>query len=298
MNPTKTFKGRIQLKHDIEAHWNAAEGFIPYKGEIIIYDPDENYDYERFKIGDGVSNPNGLKFYAGDWEKLKNKPNFVRSVNNVEPDASGNVTLEVSGDVVITKDSVVSALGGEPVMVEDAITESEVDSMWEETTFGEVEIDQVEDRFDGGILRVEYGGTGSGSAREAVYNLGILDIVYPVGSIYMSVNNVEPFTLFGGAWERLKDTFLLAAGDTHAAGETGGEETHTLTVDELAKHRHGVIYSTTATGVAANGIARIPMANNMTSTSANTATCEYVGSSEPHNNMPPYLAVYMWKRIG
>lgn len=62
MSATKTFKGRIQLKHDTEVNWNKATGFIPNQGEIIVYDIDEAYSYERFKIGDGVQNVVALPF--------------------------------------------------------------------------------------------------------------------------------------------------------------------------------------------------------------------------------------------
>ena len=60
-----------------------------------------------------------------------------------------------------------------------------------------------------------------------------IDQVYPVGSIYMSVNSTNPSALFGGTWVQLKDKFLLGAGDSYAAGATGGEAAHLLTNDEL-----------------------------------------------------------------
>jgi hypothetical protein len=62
--------------------------------------------------------------------------------------------------------------------------------------------------------------------------------IYPVGSIYISANSTSPANLFGGTWEQIKDRFLLAAGGTYAAGSTGGEATHTLTVDEMPNHVH------------------------------------------------------------
>lgn len=58
----KRINGRIVLKHDIESNWKLATGFTPMAGEIIIYDTDSNYDYERIKIGDGVQNVNALPF--------------------------------------------------------------------------------------------------------------------------------------------------------------------------------------------------------------------------------------------
>lgn len=71
-----------------------------------------------------------------------------------------------------------------------------------------------------------------------------VDDIYPVGSIYMSVNATDPGRLFGGAWERIKERFLLGAGDTHTAGSTGGSSTHTHDISGNAAI--GVIQNTTA----------------------------------------------------
>lgn len=120
----------------------------------------------------------------------------------------------------------------------------------------------------------------------------LLNAVYPVGSIYMSVNSASPATLFGGTWERLKDRFLLAAGDTYAAGAAGGEAAHTLTTGEMPSHTHnwrGYTWMKTD-GTADNY--KTPIAGS----EEWTPTMQSAGSSQPHNNMPPYLAVYIWKR--
>lgn len=69
----------------------------------------------------------------------------------------------------------------------------------------------------------------------------MLDNVWPVGSIYMSVNSTDPGTLFGGTWVRIKDAFLLSAGDTYNAGDIGGEAEHTLTVAEMPSHQHATL---------------------------------------------------------
>ena len=64
---TKTFKSRIQNKHDTEAHWNAAVNFKPLAGELIIYDEDNTHSTPRFKVGDGNTLVNNLPFYpSGD----------------------------------------------------------------------------------------------------------------------------------------------------------------------------------------------------------------------------------------
>ena len=64
------------------------------------------------------------------------------------------------------------------------------------------------------------------------------ETIYPVGSIYMSVNNVNPSTVFGGTWQQIKDKFLLACGDTYNNGATGGSATNTLEVSQLPSHYH------------------------------------------------------------
>ena len=78
------------------------------------------------------------------------------------------------------------------------------------------------------------------ATRDALVNL-----IYPVGALYMSTSNTEPSTLFGGTWERIQDRFLMCAGSTYTAGATGGAATHThttashtLTINEIPAHNH------------------------------------------------------------
>ena len=82
------------------------------------------------------------------------------------------------------------------------------------------------------------GGTGATTAAQARTNLGILDWIYPVGSLYWSKKSTDPATLFGGTWTQIKDKFILAAGDTYAQGATGGASTVALTTAQLPAHNH------------------------------------------------------------
>ena len=120
----------------------------------------------------------------------------------------------------------------------------------------------------------------------------VLKAVYPVGSIYMSVNSTSPQTLFGGTWVQLKDRFLLGAGSTYSNGSTGGSATHKLTIDEMPAHTHeiGSVYPFTAGG----NLPFLPYTN--TATKYNDWGTHIRGGDKAHNNMPPYLVVYMWKR--
>lgn len=115
---------------------------------------------------------------------------------------------------------------------------------------------------------------------------------YPVGAIYLSVTNANPASLFGGTWERIGGRFLLGADSTYAAGSTGGESAHTLTVDEMPRHNHE-IDNLNSSGNATPFMT--VQAQEKKGYGGNVQTM-YAGGGKAHNNLPPYLAVYMWKR--
>lgn len=64
------------------------------------------------------------------------------------------------------------------------------------------------------------------------------NLMYPVGSVYISASDIDPATIFGGTWRKIEDKFLLSSGSTYAAGTTGGAATHSLTTSELPAHNH------------------------------------------------------------
>lgn len=203
-----------------------------------------------------------------------------------------------------------------------------------------------------GTLTIQKNGTNVGSftanaSENSSINIevptksSIVDIIYPIGSIYMSVNDISPQILFGGTWERLEDKFLLGAGNTYTANDTGGNATHThsighthgvpgvahthttgdhiLTVSEIPSHTHktgidgknagsyntGVssayVYfdqtlglNTTATG---GGKAHNHGNTGSTTPNGTTTNSQSTTTSGSSSNMPPYLVVYMWKRV-
>lgn len=116
---------------------------------------------------------------------------------------------------------------------------------------------------------------------------GIANLIYPVGSIYMSLNPVNPATLFGGTWEQIEDRFLLAAGSI-SAGDVGGAESYELSV---AAHKHTIsTYDNVkfVSSAVTSGSYDIPITN----------TTNGGGKiSETIPTMPPYMAVYVWKRV-
>lgn len=123
-----------------------------------------------------------------------------------------------------------------------------------------------------------------------------LQKVYPVGAIYISTVSTSPKTLFGfGTWTQITDRFLLAAGSTYKAGATGGSATHTLTVNQIPAHQHATMeYQSGRTGTSGGSADGIQWSTALTGTWK--LSTGKTGGGAAHNNMPPYLVVYAWKR--
>lgn len=122
----------------------------------------------------------------------------------------------------------------------------------------------------------------------------------PIGSIIMGTgNNFATQTavqaIYNGTWEQIKDVFLLAAGDSYIAGSTGGEATHTLTVNEMPKHSHNLPVDKQYGQATTTEYDRINLTSGIVYNHGYASN--ETGSNQPHNNMPPYLTVYMWRRI-
>lgn len=122
----------------------------------------------------------------------------------------------------------------------------------------------------------------------------IFDNIYPVGSIYMSVNNTNPSNLFGGTWTQLKDRFLLGAGSTYTNGSTGGSATKRLSVANLPSHTHPQYVATNGGSTSAN-LDYSGWASNGKVVAQGIPTGA-TGQGTKFNIMPPYLVVYMWQR--
>ena len=126
----------------------------------------------------------------------------------------------------------------------------------------------------------------------------LIGMLYPIGAIYLSTNSVSPEEYFGGSWVQIKERFLFGCGENYPNGNTGGEEEHTLTIGEMPSHSHAVGHVNPSVMGIVSGSgwpAIITRAQNDTYGYNNQS--ENSGWNQPHNNMPPYLAVYIWKRV-
>lgn len=131
--------------------------------------------------------------------------------------------------------------------------------------------------------------------------------IYPIGSIYMCVNDINPSEVFGGTWVQIKDRFLLAAGDIYNNGATGGSATHVLTSAEMREHTHYYNKTKMSGGwidpqafnqaglwsVSDQGF-EIPNSQDERGETSYTAPAD--SAATPLDKMPPYLAVKVWKR--
>lgn len=131
------------------------------------------------------------------------------------------------------------------------------------------------------------------------------DQIYPVGSIYITANATNPSVLFGGTWEQLKGKFLVGVDssdtDFETSGKTGGEKTHILKIEEMPSHNHTLYGSPYGSADwVEGGIQRLKYDVNH-KTASNTYPLDdsvwNTGGDQAHNNLPPYMTVYMWKRI-
>lgn len=118
---------------------------------------------------------------------------------------------------------------------------------------------------------------------------GILDLVYPVGAVYMSCDPTSPAELFGGTWAPIIGRFLYA----NASTATGGSNTHELTVGEMPSHAHTYVGATSSTSYGSSHAA--VWAEHAYNWGAAFGGSE-AGGGQPHNNMPAYQSVYAWRR--
>ena len=202
-----------------------------------------------------------------------------------------NITVD-SGTISLTKANVTSALGYTPPTTDTKYTLPTGNA----STLGGVKLSDSTSSAsstNGGV-----------AATPAAVKAAIAEAklaAWPIGSIYITVSNTSPESLFGGTWERISERFLLGASSSFPAGATGGESAHTLTQSELPNYSLSVTNGSNVirskTGSSADAYVQTQSSGwGIPNWESKTVTVASGGSGKAHNNMPPYLAVYMWKR--
>ena len=126
----------------------------------------------------------------------------------------------------------------------------------------------------------------------------IVDLIYPVGSIYMSASATNPTALFGGSWTQIKDSFLLSAGSTYSNGETGGAATHKH-IAPIGYEASSKYFGTLNINGTTTSFSSVGGYNTVERDAGGTDIPSGIGAyyTQTVSNMPPYLVVYVWKRI-
>ena len=126
----------------------------------------------------------------------------------------------------------------------------------------------------------------------------ILDVFYPIGSLYFSANDTSPASFIGGSWAQMEPgNFLMTAGETYNVLSSGGENTHTLTQSELPRHTHTADMAWIEnTGGQTITRGKFVYRGSGRTTAQPVWEVSSTGSNQPHNNMPKYIAVNIYYR--
>lgn len=141
------------------------------------------------------------------------------------------------------------------------------------------------------------------------------DLIYPIGSVYISVTDTNPSILFGGSWEQTaKSRMIMGAGSNEMntvttygsldagqmstnVGQRGGEVSHTLTVNEIPPHKHQIKTNNDDFNGTQSGGNYGAIKDGTTVWRNNDWYTENTGGGQAHNNIPPYEVFYIWKRV-
>lgn len=253
----------------------------------------------------------------------------VSSVNDISPDSSGNVNMplnNIPGTLSISKGGTgATSVSGANKNLGTYAVQSGTSDCNTALTVGSyycgastankpsqayngvlfvISMDYTFSQSEGIIEQIFFTGQGGPIWRRSNYSnqswtqwyMVKLD-AYPVGSIYMSYENTSPASLFGGTWTPIWNRFLVGAGDSYSAGDTGGATTVSLNVSQIPAHTHTINLSRSegpiASWTTASAIGRY---SSDPGGAPFTMVTGQTGSSQAHENRPMYFAVYMWRR--
>lgn len=308
----------IKILNQIIKRYNSLGDLYQYKGSVQTYDDllaiqnpqiGDVYNIIQEDAEEGIAAGSNFAWNGTEWDNLgMGMDGLVKKINGFTPDDLGVVIFQYI----------------KTIEDDDGTLTVTIRNGEEEST---LTIDTGKVKTVNGVPPDESGDITIDIPQPTI----TLDMVYPVGSIYLSTNATNPTVLFGGTWEAYaQGRVLIGAGTgtdsrsekkTFTAGSTGGEYNHQLTVGELASHNHtGSATSTNLTGKAtedtgqfqsASGIISLSNSQvhidsgvggggyrtiNINASHGHTVTVNNTGSGSTHNNIQPYISVYIWHR--
>ena len=287
---------------------NSALGLIEAANEYYLSSKlnGELFEEIEFKVNNG-------KMVSGDKELSFNGKVPVGD-SYVKIKSNGDIAINITdGEFYATKDydevgtsigtSEESALLREELIKKINELEKKVDS---NTTSIENNKTELISKIENNTTNINKNITSINDTKTSILNLtnkensnNVFLKTYPVGSIYISTSSANPSAIYGGTWERYgQGKTLVGLNESEPEFSTvnkiGGEKTHTLTISEMPRHTHS-LYMNSGTDDLSRGFWLVQDAVPVSTSRANIT--EYEGWSQPHNNLQPYITVYMWKRI-
>ena len=219
-------------------------------------------------------------------------------VQDVTMDSAGHVTAISSGAVAITNTDVSAGAAINAEKIHDGtVSNTEFGHLNGVTSAIQTQFNAIS--FDSSGLQTQINGLDTAKTTLTA----VFSMIYPVGSIYINAGvSTSPATLMGfGTWSRYGEGRVLVSqsvSDTEfdTLGETGGSKTHTLSVSELPSHTHTHTVKTGRSFSSSIGNAPVVQGSDNTILSTSDETTSSTGSGSAHNNLQPYIVVYMWRR--
>ena len=290
--------------------WGSTPNDTNYPSEKLVKDSldDKTNEYDKvitsFAIQTYVTSTSGYTFENENLVTIDGGRSFILDFS----------TLDDDGDYVIFKMTKTSSTGIPFIMDSNTnMLPSEIKIIKEGSTFNIY--DNTTNTLVGSGSAVSITNQSSGTlsmsfgSKQIYHTVPLIDRLYPIGAIYLSVNSVNPSLFIGGTWVQLKDRFLLGSGDTYSAGSTGGSATVTLTSAQsgVPAHSHkyqdyNTTYTLKTTNRKPGTSTAVAYGTSLTSgggaTERTSSNNTAANASQAHENMPPYMSVYMWKRTG
>ena len=300
---------------------NSALGLIEAANEYYLSSKlnGELFEEIEFKVNNG-------KMVSGDKELSFNGKVPVGD-SYVKIKSNGDIAINITdGEFYATKDydevgtsigtSEESALLREELIKKINELEKKVDS---NTTSIENNKTELISKIENNTTNINKNITSINDTKTSILNLtnkensnNVFLKTYPVGSIYISTSSTNPSAIYGGTWERYgqgKTLVGLNESETEFSevNKMGGEKTHTLSEMEMPAHNHKFYYSTdglntwTYAGAGKDGSytsdSYLGFSNSVSAFDSYNVMIGNTGGSQPHNNLQPYITVYMWKRV-
>ncbi|HEP2841436.1 TPA: hypothetical protein VCI50_000112 [Streptococcus pyogenes] len=264
---------------------------------ISLYGNQKNVMTLSFKVA-----PLGSTYYTSDNGSASGVWTSISNLTNSQANLSGNYIATKSFVVIGTlSDKFTSTEFSATVATESVVMSYDKD--------GRVGIGKIVEQGKAGSIDVAGDGyiggkfyVGNNEIKPGLTKTEILDMIYPVGSIYISISSSNPSYTMGGTWQRFANGKTLVGVDEYdidfnSPSRTGGEKAHQTTVEEMPSHTHQFNTEAAGSPIAlgwenGNNSAMRAKLGNYTLGLPTTS----VGGNKPHNNLQPYVTVYMWRR--